>query len=64
MEIASVLLAAMVLVNQRWQKFSRVKLFPQVALYNAPARSDISPKIHARVKIKELLLKEFYLHEI
>jgi hypothetical protein len=64
MVIASALLAAMVLVNQRWQKYSRVKHFLQEALYNAPARLDISPKIHARVKIKELLLKEFYLREI
>jgi hypothetical protein len=64
MVIASALLAAMVLVNQRWQKFSRVKLFLREALYNAPARLDISPKIHALAKIKELLLKEFYLREI
>jgi hypothetical protein len=64
MVIASALLAAMVLVNQRWQKYSRVKHFLREAPCNAPARLDISPKIHARVKIKERLLKEFYLREI
>jgi hypothetical protein len=35
-----------------------------VVLYNAPARSDISPKIRALAKIKELLLSAFYLREI
>jgi hypothetical protein len=64
MVIASALLAAMALVNQRWQKYSRVKHFLREALYNAPARLDISPKIHAQVKIKALLLNEFYLREI
>jgi hypothetical protein len=41
-----------------------VKPFLQVGLYNAPARSDISPKIHALEKIKELLLSAFSLHAI
>ena len=37
---------------------------PAGGLYNAPARSDISPKIHALVKIKELLSNAFSLPEI
>jgi hypothetical protein len=63
-EIESALLDVTVPVNQLLQKFSQVKLFQQVVLYNAPARSDISPKIHALAKIKELLLNAFSLREI
>jgi flagellar biosynthesis regulator FlbT len=43
-----------VLANQLLQKFLLVKLFLQAVRYNAPARSVISPKIRALVKIREL----------
>jgi hypothetical protein len=59
-EIASDSLAAMAQENLRSPRYLLVKHSPQVAQYNAPARSVICHKIPALAKIKALLLKEFY----
>ena len=53
-EIASGSLAAMALENLRSLKCLLVKHSPQVAQYNAPARSVICHKIPALAKIKAL----------
>jgi hypothetical protein len=63
-EIASALLDETVPVNQLLQKFSQERLFLLEVPYNAPARSDISPRILVQVKIRELLLNVFSLHAI
>jgi hypothetical protein len=52
--IVSALLVVTAPVNQPLQKFSLVKIFLQVAEYNAPEKLVTSPRIPAPVKIREL----------
>jgi hypothetical protein len=52
--IASDSLAVMALVNQLSQRSLPVKLCLQVAAFSAQEKLVTFPKIHARVKIREL----------